>query len=152
MIRTSLRGRAVAFGSAIAAAALLAFATSPAASADTMRTLNIALSCDSGSAIGYGLSVDNGSGWYEPSGSSYLVGNIKHFTVFIPASATGMSFDTYCDDGLVNPYGNGPFWEGYGVAITAGTSTISANVNCIDEYVYPGPLVKYCSISSLTYS
>lgn len=152
MIEASLLRRAVAFLSAIAAAALLAFATSPAASADTTRTLNIALSCDSGGAIGYGLSVNNGSGWYYPNGSSYLVGNIKYFTVFIPASATTLAINTSCDDGLVNPYGNGPFWEGYYYTITSGTSTISANGNCIDEYVYPGPLVTYCSLSSLTYS
>src|SRR6185437_3163674 len=126
MIEASLRRKAVAFLTAIAAAALLAFATSPAASADTMRTLNLALSCDSGEAIAYGLSVNNGSGWYYPNGSSYLVGNVKYFTVFIPASATGLAINTFCDDGLVNPYGDGPFWEGYSYAINSGTSTISA--------------------------
>jgi hypothetical protein len=43
-------------------------------------------------------------------------------------------------------------YEGYSYTITPGASTISANGYCLDEYVYPGPFVRYCSLSSVSYS
>ncbi|WP_031514997.1 hypothetical protein [Streptomyces sp. NRRL F-5123] len=142
----STASRLVALGSATAAALLLAAAAPQSASAETMRTLNLALSCSYG--LPYGLSVNNGSGWYYPDGSSYASGGVKYFTVQIPASATALAINTsFCE---TDP--KTPMWEGYSYAITAGTSTISANGYCLDEYVYPGPFVRYCSVSGLTYS
>jgi hypothetical protein len=135
----------VAFWSAAAAVLLFAVAVPQSASADTMRTFKVALSCTTG--LPYGMTVDNGSGWYYPDGSSYASGTVKYFTVFIPASATSLAINTgYCDNQPTTPY-----WEGYRYSITPGTSTISANGYCNDMYVYPGPYVRYCSLTSLTY-
>jgi hypothetical protein len=146
MITRRLRGRPVALVSATAAALLCALAAPQAASADTMRTLKVALSCSAG--LPYGMSVDNGSGWYYPDGSSYASGGVKYFTVSIPAAATALAVNTgFCENDPQTPY-----WEGYRYTITPGTSTVSANASCQDMYVYPGPYVRYCSLSSLTYS
>ncbi|MBM9507349.1 hypothetical protein [Actinacidiphila acididurans] len=146
MITRGLRRRMVALWSAAAAALLLGVAVPQSASADTMRTFNVALSCSYG--LPYGLSVDNGSGWYYPDGSSYASGGVKYFTVYIPASATSLAINTsFCETDPKTPY-----WEGYRYTITPGTSTISANGYCNDEYVYPGPFVRYCSLTALTYS
>lgn len=146
MERTSLRRRTAALVSASAALLLAAVAVPQSASADTMRTLQVALSCSYG--LPYGMSVDNGSGWYYPDGSSYASGSVKYFTVSIPASATALAINTsFCENDPQTPY-----WEGYRYSITPGTSTISANGYCNDEYVYPGPFVRYCSLTSLTYS
>ncbi|MFI0941921.1 hypothetical protein [Streptomyces sp. NPDC021020] len=146
MTTRSTAARLVALGSATAAALLLAAAAPQSASAETTRTLNLALSCSYG--LPYGLSVDNGSGWYYPDGSSYASGGVKYFTVQIPASATALAINTgFCE---TDP--QTPMWEGNRYTITPGTSTISANGYCLDEYVYPGPFVRYCSVSGLTYS
>jgi hypothetical protein len=142
----SLRSKVVALLSATAAVVLLAAVAPQSASADTLRTFNVALSCSYG--LPYGLSVDNGSGWYYPDGSSYASGGVKFFTVSIPASATSLAINTgFCE---TDP--QTPMWEGYRYSITPGTSTISATGYCLDEYVYPGPFVRYCSLSGLTYS
>jgi len=140
--------------SAIATGLLLTLATSSAASADTMRTFNLAISCTTGEA--YGLLVNNGSGWYSPNGSSYVSGDVKYFTVSIPASATTLAVEPLsCDN--QDPSGelySGPYWEGYSYNITSGTSTVSANGSCLD-YVYSyygqNALLYYCSLSSITY-
>ncbi|WP_327287633.1 hypothetical protein [Streptomyces sp. NBC_01198] len=146
MISGRLRRRMVALGSAAASVLFVAVAAPQPASADTMRTFQVALSCSAG--LPYGLSVDNGSGWYYPDGSSYASGGVKYFTVSIPASAAALAINTgFCENDPQTPY-----WEGYRYTITAGTSTISANGNCQDMYVYPGPYVRYCSLSSLSYS
>jgi hypothetical protein len=147
MTTKGVRGRAAAAGSAVAASLLLTLATSPAASADTMRTLNLDFYCATGEA--YGLEVDTGSGFYTPNGSSYAVGEVKSFTVFIPAGATTLRFmPLYCDNqpSYTNP---STVWRPY--SLTAGTSTINADGYCQD-YSYYGYLVYDCTISSLTYS
>jgi hypothetical protein len=152
MIKRCLRRRAVAIGSAMAAIPLLALTMAPAASADTMRTLNMSLSCATGEA--YGLQVNNGSGWYQPNGSSYVVGNVKYFTVSIPASATLLEFMPLSCAG--QPAGPGPDWEYNPYTITAGTSTMNADGFCQDysyQYNYGlSALIFDCSLSSLTYS
>jgi hypothetical protein len=146
MAAKRLRKRLIAIFSAIAAVALVSLAAPQSASADTMRTFNVALTCTTG--LPYGMSVDNGSGWYYPNGSSYASGTTKYFSVYIPASASSLAINTgYCDNQPQTPY-----WEGYSYSITPGTSTISANGDCRDMYVYPGPYVRYCSLTSLTYS
>ncbi|UWE11019.1 hypothetical protein [Actinacidiphila bryophytorum] len=140
------RRRPAAVLAAAGAALLLAAAVPQTASAATTRTLQLALTCSTG--LPYGLSVDNGSGWYYPDGSSYASGLVKYFTVFIPSDATEMAINTgFCDNQPQTP-----MWEGYRYAITPGTSTISANGNCQDMYVYPGPYVRYCSLTGVTYS
>lgn len=146
MITRRLRRRLAAFLSATSAVLLCAVAVPQAASADATRTFQLALTCSSG--LPYGLSVDNGSGWYYPDGSSYASGLVKYFTVAIPAAATELAVNTgFCDNDPQTP-----MWEGYRYTVTPGTSTISANGNCQDMYVYPGPYVRYCSLSSVTYS
>jgi hypothetical protein len=119
---------------------IAAFAPTP------MRTFNLALTCYSG--LPYGLAVDFGSGWYYPAGSSYASGETKYFSVYIPASAGSLAINTsYCDNETL-----GATWEGYNYSITPGNSTIGANGYCEDQDVYPGAFVRYCSLSSLTYS
>lgn len=146
MTTRSTAGRLTALGAATAAVLLAATAVPQTASAESTRTFNLALSCSYG--LPYGLSVNNGSGWYYPDGSSYASGGVKYFTVQIPASASALSINTgFCENDPQTP-----MYEGYGYTITPGTSTISANGYCLDEYVYPGPFVRYCSLSGLTYS
>ncbi|WP_328914988.1 MULTISPECIES: hypothetical protein [unclassified Streptomyces] len=146
MTTRSTGKRLVALGSAIAAALLIAAAAPQSASAEATRTFQLALSCSYG--LPYGLTVDNGSGWYYPDGSSYASGGVKYFTVQIPQSATALAVNTgFCENDPKTPT-----WEGYRYTITPGTSTISADGYCLDEYVYPGPFVRYCSLSSLAYS
>jgi hypothetical protein len=146
MITQRLRRRLVAFLSATSAVLLLAVAAPQSASATTMRTFQLAVSCTSG--LPYGLLVDNGSGWYYPDGSSYASGVVKYFTVYVPADATALAINI----GVCNDETKTPQWEGYRYTVTPGTSTISANGFCQDMYVYPGPFVRYCSLSSITYS
>jgi hypothetical protein len=146
MTTRSTAKRLLALGSATAAALLVATAAPQTASADAMRTFQLDLSCSYG--LPYGLLVNTGSGWFFPDGSSYASGGHKYFTVQIPASATSLSIDT----GMCENDPTTPMREGYGYTISAGTSTLSAVGYCLDEYVYPGPFVRYCSLSSLTYS
>jgi hypothetical protein len=155
MMKRGLRRRAAAFLSAIAAVLLFVGTAPPAASADTMRTLNVAVSCASG-IVPFGLQANHGSGWYFPNGSSYAVGGTKYFTVFIPASASSLALDTHCYLDM-REYNGGPAWPegtwlGYTYSITPGTSTINANASLWKGQVYPGPWVRYCTISNITYS
>jgi hypothetical protein len=140
---------------AIAAVLLFAGTAAPAASADTMRTLNVALSCSSG-IVPFGLSVNNGSGWYYPNGSSYAVGSTKYFTVFIPASANSFAFDTKCYYNTAEYNGQVSYpegtWQGYTYPLTPGTSTINMTASLWRGPVFPGPWVKYGTVSSITYS
>lgn len=155
MFRTGSRRRRDVVWAAIAAILLFGGTAAPAASADTMRTLNVALSCASGS-VPFGMAVNNGSGWYYPNGSSYVVGHTKYFTVFIPAAANSFAFDTMCyynsaeyNGQVVYPDG---YWEGYTYSLTPGTSTINMTASMWRGPVYPGPWVKYATVSSITYS
>jgi hypothetical protein len=155
MFRRVLRRRLDVAWAAIAAVLLLFAGNAAPASADTMRTLNVALSCSSG-IVPFGLSVNNGSGWYYPNGSSYAVGGTKYFTVFIPAGASSFAFDTMCyyDSAEYNgqafyPAGS---WQGYTYGISPGTSTINMTASLWRGPVYPGPWVKYATVSSLSYS
>src|SRR5512140_1535297 len=96
MTKTSVRRKAPALGSAVAALLALGAAASSPAAADATRTLNVALSCATG--LPYGMAVNVGSGWFYPNGSSYASGTTKYFTVAIPASASEIAIDTtYCD-------------------------------------------------------
>lgn len=147
MMSTRVRNRAVAIGSAAAAGMLLTLAASSPASADTMRTLNLSVTCGTGAA--HGLLINTGNGFYAPDGSS----NAGGFTVFIPASATSLSFEPLSCDG--EPYtGRGPYpgLRGFqSVSISPGTSTINATGTC-EDYNFYGALLFDTSISGLTYS
>ncbi|MBS2966224.1 hypothetical protein KGA66_24480 [Actinocrinis puniceicyclus] len=153
MIKRGLHKRAAALCSAVATVGLASLAVAPPASADTMRTLNLAITCETG--LAYGLEVDTGSGWYFPNGSSYVSGNYKYFTVYIPASASLLEYQpTYCDN---QPTANSqPMWEGYSYSITPGTSTINAT-GYVTDYSYSvgygySYLFYFCAINSLSYS
>lgn len=152
MMSGSARGRAVAIGLPLAASALLTFAVPSAALAGTTRTLNLSFSCSTGEP--YGLQVNTGSGFYQPSGSSYAVGNVKYFTVSISASATTLQYMPLSCDNEPSGSGPDPWWNS--TSITAGTSTINASGSCNDfTYNYGGgypALIFDCTISSLSYS
>lgn len=139
--------RAVTIGCAAAASLMLTVATSPFASADTMRTLNLSVTCGTGAA--HGLLINTGNGFYAPDGSS----SAGVFTVFIPASATSLSFEPLSCDG--EPYtGRGPYPGLRGlqsISISPGTSTINANGIC-EDYNFYGALLFDTSITGLTYS
>ena len=155
MTTATRRRKAATLSTVFAAAALLATAAPQAAMADATRTLSVPVTCASG-IVPYGLSVNNGSGWYYPNGSSYAVGGTKYFTVDIPTTATSLALDTFCYYSLQEyngqvSYPNGT-WEGYTYTITPGTSTINTTAACVREPVYPGPWVRYCSLTAITYS
>jgi hypothetical protein len=151
MTRKGLFRKALVILPTIAAAALLAPATAPAASADSMRTFNFQIICGTGEA--YGLEIwTPATGWYQPtSGSSYVVGNSKFFTVPISASATSIEITPLSCAGEPFGSGGGPYPEGYTYAITAGTSTINANAYTQD-YNFDGVLLFYTSLSNISYS
>lgn len=147
MMKRVKHRRAVTIGCVAAASLGLTVATPSFASAGTMRTLNLSVTCSTGGA--HGLLVDTGNGFYAPDGSS----NAGGFTVFIPASATSLSFEPLSCDG--EPYtGRGPYpgLRGFqSVSISPGTSTINATGICQD-YNFYGALLFDTSISGLTYS
>jgi hypothetical protein len=148
MIKKGALTRAVAIGSAVAASLLLMLATSSAASADAMRTLNLSIRCGTGEA--YGLQVDTGSGFYAPSGSSYVVGTTKYFTVSIPASAATLQVLPYsCAGQPAGTNGSTALFHPY--SITPGTSTINADAFC-NDYSFYGVLIFDCAFRSLAYS
>ena len=148
------RTRVVPTGLAVAVVALSTFAAPPAAMADATRTLNLSYTCATGEP--YGLLVNTGSGYYSPSGSSYVVGNVKNFTVTIPASATTLQYmPLSCDNQPASNSGSTTWWRPP-YNLTPGTSTINANGSCQDysyNYGWGSTILIFdCSISSLTYS
>jgi hypothetical protein len=154
MMNKAALKRGITILSAAASSLLLTLAVSPAASANTTRTLNLSIVCATGEA--YGLQIDTGSGFYQPSsGSSYVVGDVKYFTVPISASATTLQvMPLSCDNQPTGYPGPDPAWEPH--SITPGTSTISASTYCQDyNYSYgygQGALIFDCPITNLTYS
>jgi hypothetical protein len=149
MIKQGLRKRLTALTAAIAALMFAAVAVPSSASADTMRTLNVALSCQTG--LPYGMEVNLGSGFYYPDGSSYAVGGIKYFTVYIPAGASEIEIQTgYCDGEPPSYYGDP--WYGSYYALTPGTSTINSDGYCYFGSMYPGFYFRSCTLSNVTYS
>jgi hypothetical protein len=147
MIKKSARRKAIAIGSAVAASLTMALATSSAASADPMRTFNLAMLCQTGEA--YGLLVStNGSFFYAPNGSSTVSGNVKYFTVSIPASTTTLAVAPLsCAN---QPPGSNPSAYHDIATITAGTSNVNASTNCAD-YSFDGILLYDCHLTSITY-
>lgn len=146
MIRTAARRKATTLGSVTAVLLLSAAVVPPSASADSTRTVNSYVVCNDGSMM-YGFEIDYGSGWTGTAlgASGYQVsGSEKEVTFVIPSSATGIALDTYCDGGY-----QASNYQGWGVAINPGTSTITANWTCEMENYY-GQMERSCSISSLT--
>jgi hypothetical protein len=147
MTTPAMRRKATTLGSVTAALLLSAALAPPSASADSTRTVNSYVVCNDGSLM-YGFEIDYGSGWTSSAlgASGYQVSaSEKEVTFIIPSSATGIALDTYCDGGYVE----NSFYEGYGVAINPGTSTITANWTCEMENYY-GQMERSCEISSLT--
>ena len=147
MTRTAVRRKATTLGSVTAALLLSAALVPPSASADSTRTVNSYVVCNDGSLM-YGFEINYGSGWTSSAlgASGYQVsGSEKEVTFVIPSSATGIALDTYCDGGYVE----NSYYQGYGVAINPGTSTITANWTCEMENYY-GQMERSCEISSLT--
>jgi hypothetical protein len=147
-----MRSKAAAIGLPLAAGAVLTFAAPSPALADSTRTLNLSFSCATG--LPYGLQVNTGSGWYTPSGSSYIAGNVKVFTVSISAGATLLQYmPGYCDNEPSGGSGPDPWW--HSTSLTPGTSTITATGSCQDfTYNFGGgqpALIFDCTISSLSY-
>jgi hypothetical protein len=147
MTRTAVRRKAATLGS-VTTALLLSAALVPApASADSTRTVNSYVVCNDGSLM-YGFYIDYGSGWTSSAlgASGYQVNaHEKEVTFIIPSSSTGIALDTYCDGGYVQ----NSYYQGGGVAINPGTSTITANWTCEMENYY-GQLERSCDITSLT--
>ncbi len=146
MTRTAVRRKATTLGSVTAALLLSAALVPPPASADSTRTVNSYVVCDDGSLM-YGFYIDYGSGWTDTAlgASGYQVNaHEKEVTYIIPSSSTGIALDTYCDGGYQNSY-----YEGWGVSINPGTSTITANWTC-SMVNYYGQMERYCRVTSLT--
>jgi len=53
-----------------------------------------------------------------------------------------------------SPSSPGPFgqWRGYGIFITPGSSTVNSTWSCWWGQVYPGPYVRECGKTALSYS
>jgi len=146
MTRTAVRRKATTLGSVTAALLMSAALVPPSASADSTRTVNSYVVCNDGSLM-YGFEIDYGQGWTSSAlgASGYQVsGSEKEVTFIIPSSATGIALDTYCDGGY-----QASVYQGWGVAINPGTSTITANWTCEMENYY-GQMERNCQITSLT--
>lgn len=156
MITGRLRRRAGVFGSLAAAATLLATTATPQlASADTTRTVTGSTTCTSGIEP-YGFQVNYGAGWTSDGTSVWPPGTkTKIWTWVIPSSATSIALDTFCyyNDLEYNgrafyPYGT---WNGYTYSLTPGTSNVTSSWSCGRYPVYPGPFVRTCSLTSISY-
>lgn len=154
---TKLRRAAVAVGLLAASAVLSVTTTGQApALADATRVITGATSCASG-IVPYSPYVNYGSGWVGADSSYQIPGTqTKVWTKVIPASATGIELDMFCyanwqeyNGQLFYPYGT---WQGYGTSFTPGTSTITSGWLCDRFPVYPGPWVRTCTLSSISYN
>jgi hypothetical protein len=152
-----LRRGVAALSGLSAAVALFVTATPQFASADATRTIIGSTTCASG-IVPYGFQVNYGSGWTYDGGTSVWPAGTqtKIWTWTIPSSATGFSLDTFCyangteyNGQISYPYGT---WQGYGASLTPGTSTINSTWRCDRYPVYPGPWVRTCSLTSISYS
>ncbi|HEX6470667.1 MAG TPA: hypothetical protein VF069_16325 [Streptosporangiaceae bacterium] len=156
MFAARLRRSAATLGAVGAAAALVVTGTPQLASADGTRTIVGSTTCASG-IVPYGFYVDYGSGWTPYGGTSVWPAGTqtKIWTWVIPSTATSFALDTFCYansteyNGQVSyPYGT---WEGYTYSLTPGTSTINSTWRCDRYPVYPGPWIRTCSMTSISY-
>jgi hypothetical protein len=143
-----LRRRALAFGLLVAVATAVTAAPPPAA-ADGTRIVNGATTCASGS-VSYGFSVNLGSGWTYADSSYQSDSRTKVWTKVIPSSATSIALDSFCyyADPDFFPYGT---WNGYTYSLVPGTSTVNSSWVCDRHPVYPGPFIRTCSLTAISY-
>jgi hypothetical protein len=156
LIASKISRGLVALGVLVAAVAMSAAVVARPAAADGTRTITGSTTCTSG-IVPYGFSVNYGSGWtYEGGTSIWLPGTqTKVWTWVIPSSATSFALDTFCyansaeyNGTVMYPQGT---WEGYPASLTPGTSNVTSAWSCGRYQVYPGPWVRTCSATSISY-
>jgi len=151
MITGRLRRRAIAYGMLTAVATMaVAAATPQPASADGTRTVNGATTCASG-GLPYGFQVDLGAGWTYADSSYQSDSRTKVWTKVIPSSATSIALDSFCYYANPDffPYGT---WTGWTYSLTPGTSTVNSSWVCDRHPVYPGPFIRTCALTGISYS
>jgi hypothetical protein len=149
MTITRLRRRALTLGVLVAVAAAATAAPQPAI-ADGTRIINGTTTCANGT-VSYGFSVNLGAGW-EYADSSYQVDSrTKVWTKVISSSATSVALDSFCyySNPDFFPYGT---WNGWTYSITPGTSTINSSWTCDRHPVYPGPFIRTCAMTAISYA
>ncbi len=145
---------AAALVAVVAATTLVVAGTPGAASASGTRIVTGTTTCTSG-IVPYGFQVNLGSGWTYAD-SSYQINNYtKVWTKVIPSTATSIALDSGCYvnwleyNGYVSyPYGT---WAGYSYSLTPGTSTVNSTWSCSRHPVNPGPYVRTCSLTAISY-
>lgn len=143
-----LRRRAFAVGMLVAIATTVTAMPQPA-SADGTRTINGTTTCAIGGPS-YGFQVNLGSGWTYADSSYQSDSRTKVWTKVIPSSATSVALDSFCyyADPDFYPYGT---WTGWTYSLTPGTSTVNSTWVCDRHPVYPGPFVRTCALTAISY-
>jgi hypothetical protein len=158
MIAQRSRRRTAALGTLGVASSLLMTAAPQPASADGTRTFVASTTCDSG-VVPYGFNVDVGAGWNvgTSGGSSAQTPGTqtKVLTITIPSTATSVALDSFCYIGfdeangrITFPYGT---WIGWTYSLSPGTSTANSTWVCSRHTVYPGPWIRTCALTSISY-
>jgi hypothetical protein len=156
MTTGGLRRAAVGLITLIVTVALAAIATPQPAGANSTRTITGTTSCLTG-IVPFGFSVNYGSGWTSADSSYQIPGTqTKVWTKVIPSTATAIALDSFCYyswseyNGLASwPYGS---WAGNTASLTPGTSTVNSTWYCDRYPVNPGPWVRTCTLSTISYS
>ena len=139
-----------------AVAALLLIAAPQPAMADSVRTLNITATCSNGfqsQQISSLVNINYGAGWVAvatgPTGTPG--GSTWSWITTIPTSASTLSIDAFCL-AFTGDYYPAGYYLGYAVGLSPGASTVNTSWACTRHTVYPGPMVRICNNTSVTYS
>jgi hypothetical protein len=143
----------------------VAVAPSPAA-ADSTRIISGSTNCYGTGVPPVGPYVGvNSGGWPGSPGPGWLpVDSVSPFnpgtptrvwTKVIPASATSIALDVRCYVSWSEYYGYIFFpegtWQGSTYGLTPGTSAINTTWSCARQPVAPGPWVRTCTMTAISY-
>lgn len=150
---------------AMTTVAAVTVAASPAA-ANSTRIINGSTDCYGTpvAPVGPYLGVDGG-GWPGAPGPGWSTTDsvspfnpsnpIRTWSKVIPATATSIKLDVRCYLSWSEYYGyvTSPegTWQGYSYSLTPGTSTINSSWSCERKPVAPGPWIRTCTLTGITY-
>jgi hypothetical protein len=160
-----LRRIAAALGLLAAATVSAVTVAAQPAAADGTRIINGTTTCTSGIVpFAPWVNLGGGPGWpgapgpgWLPADSSYQVPGTqtKVWTKVIPASTTSIALDVKCYLSMSEYYGYVTYpqgtWQNWVYSLTPGTSTINSTWSCTRQQVYPGPWIRTCARTAISY-